>query len=227
MAGQVTFNLMPKGLVDSGFTGHMNVTLSRDGQAITLGQNFSILEGLKQGMERTGDILLGRPFNPTKHNEGLLSSEYEFIFLTTSAKVIKKSVTVDDATYDKMLDFFQKVEGASSDYGFLVGRHCLDFADAAFSMTGHSGQLADLFTKAELEGSALGWSLMQRKQETLGTGWLKVRTSAPEQFLATLGPQGGFEKKPVSSSMAGADLIIPALLLIMVMIRLARKKVAA
>lgn len=218
---------MPKGLVDSGFTGHMNVTLSRDGQAMTLGQNFSILEGLKQGMERTGDILLGRPFNPTKHNEGVLSSEYEFIFLTTSTKVIRKSVTVDDVTYGKLLDFFHKVEGASSDYGFLVGRHCLDFADAAFSLTGQSGQLADLFSSQELAGSALGWSLMQRKQDTIGTGWLKVRTSTPEQFLATLSPVGGYEKKPVSSSMAGADLIIPALLLIVVMIRLARKKITA
>mgnify|MGYP001171544370 CR=1 FL=1 len=227
MTGQVTFNLMPKGLVDSGFTGHMNVTLSRDGQAITLGQNFSIMEGLKQGMERTGDILLGRPFNPTKHNEGILSSEYEFIFLTTSENVIRKSITVDDATYDKVLKFFHKVEGASSDYGFLVGRHCLDFADAVFSLTGKTGQLADLFTTSELEGSALGWSLMQRKQDTPGTGWLKVRTATPDQFIATLSPVGGYTRKPVSSSMAGADLIIPALLLIVVMIRLARKKINA
>lgn len=210
---------MSEGLLDSGFTGHVSVTLTRDGQSLTLGQNFSILQSLKQSFERAGDILLGKPFGSTRHQDGTLSTAYEAIRLNTSTKVVSKTLVVDDAVYDKLLAFFRETDGRANDYGLLLGQNCLDFADAVYDMTGMSGDIADLFTASELTGSTVGWLLQGRKNKEL-----PLRKMEAQTFISSLTPREQKPPSPISSSFASADIIIPMLLLIVMLTKMARRK---
>jgi hypothetical protein len=219
MPGRITFNLMSEGLLGSGFTGHLNVTLTRDGQSITLGQNFSILQSLKQSFERAGDILLGKPFGSTHNQDGSLSTQYEAIRLSTSTQAVSKTLVISDAVYDKLLAFFKETDGRANDYGLLLGQNCLDFADAVFDMTGAAGDISDLFTAQELSGSTVGWLLLSRKNKELPLRKMDAKT-----FISTLAPREQKPPKPISSSFAGADIMIPMLLLIVMLTKMVRRK---
>ncbi len=219
MPGNVTFNLMSEGLLGSGFTGHLSITLTRDGQSLTLGQNFSIAQSIKQSFERAGDILLGKPFGATRHQDGSLSTQYEAIRLSTSTQAVSKTLVVSDEIYDKLLTFFKQTDGRANDYGMILGQNCLDFADAVFEMTGAPGKISDLFSKDELSGSTVGWLLLGRKN-----GEIPLRKMSAETFISSLTPKEQKPREPVSSSFAGADIVIPMLLLIVMLTRMARKK---
>ncbi len=218
MPGKVTFNLMHEGLLGSGFTGHMNVTLSRDGESVSLGQNFSVAPSVKQSFERAFDILLGKPFVATGAKDGTLSSQYEAIRLTTSTQSISKSLIVDDASYDRMMEFFKAADGRVNDYGFFIGQNCVDFFDAAYAMTGAKGKLSAMFSDEELDGSTLGWLLLGRKHDEN----FKVQIT-PEAFLATLAPREQQLPKPASSSFASAEIAIPMLLLVVMLTKMAKR----
>ncbi len=219
MPGRVTFNLMSEGLLGSGFTGHLSVTLTRDGQSITLGQNFSLLQSLKQSFERAGDILLGKPFASTHNQDGALSTLHEAIRLNTSTQAVSKTLVVSDAVYDKVLAFFKETDGRANDYGLLLGQNCLDFADAVYDMIGAKGDISDLFSAQELSGSTVGWLLQGRKNKEL-----PLRKMDAQTFISTLGPREQKPPKPISSSFAGADIVIPMLLLIVMLTKMARRK---
>ncbi len=209
---------MHEGLLGSGFTGHMNVTLTRDGEAVSLGQNFSVAPSVKQSFERTLDILLGKPFILTGAQDGTLSSQYEAIRLTTSTEAISKSLVVDDATYDRMMEFFKAADGRVNDYGFFIGQNCVDFFDAAYALSGAKGKLSAMFSDEELDGSTLGWLLLERKHDEN----FRVEIT-PEAFLATLAPREMQLPEPASSSFAGVDIAIPMLLLIVMLTKMAKR----
>jgi len=136
MAATITFNLIKDGIV-----GHVNVTIAKDGYALTLGNSADL-----------GTFPMG-----------IYSSSFEADRVWASVNLIRKTVTVDDSTFNTIKTYFKSVEGNQTHYGLYFGVNCIDFTQTIYKMTGAKGHFADLFTNQELKGPLSGWLMRQAK----------------------------------------------------------------
>lgn len=166
MAATITFNLIKDGIV-----GHVNVTIAKGDFTLTLGNSADL-----------GTFPMG-----------IYSSSFESSRLLASINLVRKTVTVDDTTFNTIKTYFASVEGAQTHYGLYFGVNCIDFTQQVYELTGAPGNFADLFSNKELEGPLSGWLMRREKTVQLpaATGSVEAGIYAAPLEAGSFGISGG------------------------------------
>lgn len=129
MPNRITFNYLKDGIV-----GHTSVTIANGDFSISLSSSADIT---------------GLPL-------GVYSTRHEQFRKWSSIHSIEKTVVVSDAQFAGVKDYFDSVRETRSDYGYVFGTNCIDFAQHIYSLINGTGSFADLFTSDELAGPLTG-----------------------------------------------------------------------